>query len=452
MSSTSSHKSVGRLLVAAMAGAAAAIAWLPVMSSPALAEGELVDDRAANASTPNFGALAGPRPLFQLPFPCGETWKLSTYAGHDDYDIDMTYTEGPSEGRAIVASYAGTVVRSGWDSGGGNYVRIDHGDGWQTLYLHMISTPPVSVGQLVRQGQHIGNVGNTGNSSDEHLHYEQLRDGAKVESYFNGAPSGITDDNRENSVTRTSYNGCQQSVSGTANVYGVLADGRLTFSTIDAASGNRTKTVVSDTTIGFTPKAMATLNFNTILMTDTGGNLYRIDVITNRDTLGYNPPVRIATGWTHQLLTYDANTHLFGIHNGDLRRYTVSATKPTAADISAGQLIGSGFYLNTLAATASNWLIGTTPAGRLHSYKLTSAGGWEGHTLATDHWYFDAFLSPGNGVYYGKTGGDGLYRYLDSNPFDDTGADIQSFPNDPVDTSGWTQTLLSVQPNTITKG
>jgi hypothetical protein len=241
------------------------------------------------------------------------------------------------------------------------------------------------------------------------------------------------------------------SISGTASIYGVLPDGRLTYSTIDAATGNRTKTLLSDTTIGFTPKAMATLNFNTILITDTGGNLYRIDVMTNSNSLGYNPPVQLASGWTHELLTYDGNSHLFGIRNGDLRRYTISATKPTAANISAGALIGSGFYLNTLSATASNWLIGTTSGGALLSYKLDSAGGYAGHTLATDHWYFNAFLSPGNGVYYGRTSGGGMYRYLDANPFDNTGADIQTFTTDPVDTSGWTQTLLSVQPNTITK-
>ncbi|GIF48773.1 hypothetical protein DFJ67_0911 [Asanoa ferruginea] len=238
-------------------------------------------------------------------------------------------------------------------------------------------------------------------------------------------------------------------VSGTANIYGVLPDGRLTFSTIDAASGNRTKTVVSTTSIGFTPKAMATLNFNTILMTDTASNLYRIDVIANNTSLVYNAPVKLASGWTHELLTYDGNSHLFGISNGTLRRYTVSVAKPAAANISTGQLIGTGFALNNLAATASNWLIGTTSAGRLLSYKIDSAGNWTGNTLATDHWFFDAFLSPGAGVYYGKTPAGGMYRYLDADPFDSTGTDIQTYTTDPVDTTGWTQTLLSAQPYTI---
>ncbi|MCM0675929.1 peptidoglycan DD-metalloendopeptidase family protein [Micromonospora phytophila] len=137
---------------------------------------------------------AGPRPLFQLPFPCGEQWRLQTYEGHDDYDIDMFATSGSTSGRSILASYSGIVASAGYDTGGGNYVRIDHGNGWQTRYLHMLEPPIVSLGQSVTIGQQLGRVGSTGSSSAPHLHYEQLRDGAKVESWFNGIPSGITTD------------------------------------------------------------------------------------------------------------------------------------------------------------------------------------------------------------------------------------------------------------------
>ncbi|MDH2429534.1 peptidoglycan DD-metalloendopeptidase family protein [Sphaerisporangium sp. TRM90804] len=147
----------------------------------------------AHADDPQ--AAAGPRPLFQLPFPCGESWLLQTYPGHDDYDIDMTATSGGSRGRAIVAAYGGTVVSRGYEEdGGGNYLRIDHGDGWQTRYLHMIEPASVSLGESVSIGQQIGRVGTTGDSSGDHLHFEQLRDGSKVESWFDGKPSGITTD------------------------------------------------------------------------------------------------------------------------------------------------------------------------------------------------------------------------------------------------------------------
>ncbi|MFC6018811.1 M23 family metallopeptidase, partial [Plantactinospora solaniradicis] len=193
------------------------MAALAVMTSATLVT---VDAHEAEA--------AGPRPLFQLPFPCGESWLLQTYRGHDDYDIDMTPTSGPAAGRAVIASYGGTVASAGYDSGGGNYVRIDHGDGWQTRYLHFLEPAMVSVGQRVNRGQQIGKVGSTGNSSGPHLHYEQLRDGAKVESWFNGIPSGITTDGYPDgeplspAVTRVSNN-CGGSQSRTVGDYN--ADG-----------------------------------------------------------------------------------------------------------------------------------------------------------------------------------------------------------------------------------
>lgn len=165
---------------------------------------------------------AGPRPLFQLPVSCGETWELSTYVGHDYFDIDMRPISGTKWGRPILASYGGTVAASGIDgtlgdrtpenpngpmgTDGGYYVRIDHGNGWQTRYLHMLEPPMVGVGQRVEIGQQLGKVGSTGRSSGPHLHYEQLRDWAKTESYFDGVPSGITHDHSDYSVTRTSRN------------------------------------------------------------------------------------------------------------------------------------------------------------------------------------------------------------------------------------------------------
>jgi len=146
------------------------------------------------AIAPNPANAAGPRPLFQLPFPCGESWHLATYFGHDDYDIDMTANSGTTNGRPILASYGGTVSFAGWNDGAGWYVKLNHGGGWESLYLHMIEQPMVRTGQPVSIGQQLGRVGSTGNSSGPHLHHEQLADGNKVESYFNGVRSGITSD------------------------------------------------------------------------------------------------------------------------------------------------------------------------------------------------------------------------------------------------------------------
>lgn len=77
-------------------------------------------------------------------------------------------------GTPIYAAAGGTVIVSrvgGWNGGYGNYVVIDHGNGVQTLYAHM-STDDVSVGESVARGQKIGSVGNTGQSTGYHVHFE----------------------------------------------------------------------------------------------------------------------------------------------------------------------------------------------------------------------------------------------------------------------------------------
>jgi murein DD-endopeptidase MepM/ murein hydrolase activator NlpD len=154
----------------------------------------------AVAAVPQSAGAAGPPPLFQLPFPCGESWHLTTYGTHGDYGIDMFANSGTTNNRPILASYSGTIAYAGWDSGGGNIVKINHGGGWRTLYLHMIAPPMVGTGQSVAAGQQLGRVGHTGANTSpvSHLHYGQIADGRKVESYFNGVPSRVTSDGNPN--------------------------------------------------------------------------------------------------------------------------------------------------------------------------------------------------------------------------------------------------------------
>lgn len=138
---------------------------------------------------------AGARPLFQLPFRCGEQWQGSTYVGHspNENSIDFIKVGGGTNGAPILASAAGTISFAGWDNGAGWMVNLRHADGWGTSYFHMIEQPPVSAGQNVAQGQQIGRVGNTGNSSAPHLHYQQWADTPSntVRAYFNGVPVNI---------------------------------------------------------------------------------------------------------------------------------------------------------------------------------------------------------------------------------------------------------------------
>ena len=98
-----------------------------------------------------------------------------SYPGHTGVDININVT-----GKKIVAVKDGTVVTSTAlrNSNGnyrsyGEYVVIDHHDGTMTLYAHMYpNSRQVSKGQSVVQGQVLGTVGTTGNSTGNHLHFE----------------------------------------------------------------------------------------------------------------------------------------------------------------------------------------------------------------------------------------------------------------------------------------
>lgn len=72
-----------------------------------------------------------------------------------------------------------TVARTTNGSGYGRYVQIDHGFGYETLYGHM-NRVVVRRGQSVKRGDIIGYVGNSGRSTAPHLHYEVIRNGAKI--------------------------------------------------------------------------------------------------------------------------------------------------------------------------------------------------------------------------------------------------------------------------------
>ncbi len=76
-------------------------------------------------------------------------------------------------GTDIYATGNGVVTFAGWKQGYGNCLMIDHGFGYQTVYGHM-SKYKARVGQKVKRGEIIGEVGNTGKSTGPHLHYEVI--------------------------------------------------------------------------------------------------------------------------------------------------------------------------------------------------------------------------------------------------------------------------------------
>ncbi len=81
-------------------------------------------------------------------------------------------------GTPIYATGPGIVTKSGWGTGYGQYVEINHGNGYLTRYAHA-SRLIARVGEQVQAGDHIANVGCTGRCTGPHLHYEVVKDGQR---------------------------------------------------------------------------------------------------------------------------------------------------------------------------------------------------------------------------------------------------------------------------------
>ncbi|UZT82375.1 murein hydrolase activator EnvC family protein [Caproicibacterium sp. BJN0003] len=110
--------------------------------------------------------------VWPVPYTMNVTSGFGPRWGTNHKGIDIS--SGGVYGQPIVASASGTVIvadAGGWGGGYGTWVSIDHGNGFSTVYGHM-SSLCVSVGQAVQQGQVIGYVGSTGDSTGPHCHFE----------------------------------------------------------------------------------------------------------------------------------------------------------------------------------------------------------------------------------------------------------------------------------------
>lgn len=148
---------------------------------------------APAAGAPSLGGAASDNSVqavaHQMPFPCGQTWSGQTRTNHSPQRaIDLNRAN--DHGDTVVASAAGTVVHRGTMSGTGygRLIVIRHSDGSASYYAHL-SAYLVNKGQHVSRGQPIGRVGNSGNSSGSHLHYEQRTSygGSAVPIVWNGS-------------------------------------------------------------------------------------------------------------------------------------------------------------------------------------------------------------------------------------------------------------------------
>ena len=126
--------------------------------------------------------------IFIWPVKCD--FVISSPYGYRDPEIsgfgfhggtDIVKRGGNSAGTLVVAASSGTVIYLAKSYRGyGHQVLIDHGKGITTRYAHMLpGSISVFQGQRVSQGQQIGKIGSTGNSTGPHLHFEIMVDGVK---------------------------------------------------------------------------------------------------------------------------------------------------------------------------------------------------------------------------------------------------------------------------------
>ncbi|MEO3794514.1 M23 family metallopeptidase [Nonomuraea sp. B10E15] len=160
----------------------------------------------------------GPRPAMQLPFPCEQKWRLNTWGHAPALDM-VREPQRATNGSKLIAPAAGTVVMSKWSNGAGHSVKIDHGGGWYTVYIHL-RVRSVKVGDRLTRGSVLGQVGGTGtNGNTPHLHFETWYDKngdgktgwggpgvERVPSVFNGAVYGNRDGQEYRNVSSNNCN------------------------------------------------------------------------------------------------------------------------------------------------------------------------------------------------------------------------------------------------------
>lgn len=125
--------------------------------------------QAVYAGPPPAGAAQGSGKFM---WPASGVITQGYWGGHQAIDI------GAPCGTSIYASDAGYVSSVGWMEGYGNYILLNHGDGWETLYAHL-SQILVRPETSVERGALIGRVGTTGRSTGCHLHFEIRQYGTK---------------------------------------------------------------------------------------------------------------------------------------------------------------------------------------------------------------------------------------------------------------------------------
>jgi len=132
-----------------------------------LIESRLLEGRLAQLLVPSTAPVVGP-------VGSGFGFRTDPFTGRGALHTGLDY---PADvGTPILAAAGGVVVNTEIHPGYGNLVEVDHGNGLVTRYAHA-SKVLVKTGDLVKRGQNVALVGNTGRSTGPHLHFEVLVDG-----------------------------------------------------------------------------------------------------------------------------------------------------------------------------------------------------------------------------------------------------------------------------------
>ncbi len=141
-----------------------------------------LEEQIAEQNAPALGGTTGSGSLI---WPCA-SHRITSYFGNRNQPTAGASTNhkgidiGASKGTSIYAADGGTVTISTYSKSAGHYIKIDHGNGMSTVYMHC-NTRKVSVGDTVAKGQVIATVGSTGISTGPHLHFGVIVNGGYVD-------------------------------------------------------------------------------------------------------------------------------------------------------------------------------------------------------------------------------------------------------------------------------
>ena len=185
------QRTYSRLTRALMLAVAGAAALSFVVVGAYASGGETTPGESRGTAAGEASSLSEPRQTDEgqsagqpvLTWPFGERDEISISAMFDGDDKDFPHTGVDfvlEKGTPVLAPAAGTVLEADYGYEDGNYVVLDHGNGLTTRYCHMrdLSCAP---GDRLDQGEQVGTVGMTGNSTGYHLHFEVCRDGTAVD-------------------------------------------------------------------------------------------------------------------------------------------------------------------------------------------------------------------------------------------------------------------------------